>query len=269
MEKIDRIQDVLEFEGWGAHEQFAGNTGLGRVGFTGFCLGVIFGAHVSFLVLSLFATLPFEGMCIQWSLYVTFLTGFHFSEFFVTALYKPDVAGYNSFVVNHSKAYTIASLACWAEFWLETLLLPPTIKRQSGIMALGLVLVIMGQYFRAAAMWTARSNFNHIIMEVREAEHKLVTHGVYKYLRHPSYFGWFWWCVGLQLLLCNPICTVAFFYAAWDFFQKRIPHEEATLLRFYPSEYPAYMARTRIGIPFVKGIGDRPLDSASRSRKQD
>lgn len=44
-----------------------------------------------------------------------------------------------------------------------------------------------------------------------------------RYLRHPSYFGWFWWCVGTQCLLCNPLCILAYAVAAWDFFRKRIP----------------------------------------------
>jgi protein-S-isoprenylcysteine O-methyltransferase len=73
------------------------------------------------------------------------------------------------------------------------------------------------------AMWTCKSNFNHVIMERRDEGHELVTHGVYKHLRHPSYFGWFWWCVGTQCLLCNPVCVVAHAVAAWDFFRKRIP----------------------------------------------
>lgn len=38
----------------------------------------------------------------------------------------------------------------------------------------------------------------------------MVTSGMYTYLRHPGYFGWFLWSVGTQVLLCNPICAVAF-----------------------------------------------------------
>jgi protein-S-isoprenylcysteine O-methyltransferase len=66
--------------------------------------------------------------------------------------------------------------------------------------------VTVGQCFRVCAMWTCGRNFNHLIMEQREPEHTLVTHGVYAWLRHPSYCGWFWWSVGSQLLLCNPVC---------------------------------------------------------------
>src|SRR4051812_31669288 len=48
--------------------------------------------------------------------------------------------------------------------------------------------------------------------------------------RHPSYVGWFYWSVGTQLLLCNPLCTVLYGLAAWAFFKDRIPYEEALLL---------------------------------------
>ena len=82
--------------------------------------------------------------------------------------------------------------------------------------------------------------------------HRLVTHGVYAWLRHPAYFGWFWWSVGTQLLLCNPVCVFAYAYASYRFFRNRIPYEEQHLLRMFPNdEYAAYRRRTVIGIPFL------------------
>ena len=89
-------------------------------------------------------------------------------------------------------------------------------------------------------------------MEEREDSHKLVTSGVYSVLRHPSYFGWFYWSVGTQLLLCNPLSTVAYTIASWSFFNQRIPVEEALLVTFYKEEYVHYMRRTVIGIPFIQ-----------------
>jgi protein-S-isoprenylcysteine O-methyltransferase len=87
--------------------------------------------------------------------------------------------------------------------------------------------------------------------------------------------GWFWWSVGSQLLLANPICTAGFFYVSWRFFSRRIPYvllslilagfflllahgvfvpryEEAKLLDFFPGEYEAYRKKTPTGIPFIK-----------------
>lgn len=76
---------------------------------------------------------------------------------------------------------------------------------------------------------------------------------LHSYLRHPSYFGWFYWSVGTQLLLCNPLCTAAYAYAAWTFFAGRIPYEEGLLVDFYGAEYVQYAQGTVIGIPGIAG----------------
>ena len=94
----------------------------------------------------------------------------------------------------------------------------------------------------------------------KDSDHKLITSGVYRYLRHPAYFGWFYWSIGTQLFLWNPLCFLGYLYAAWSFFNGRIPYEEALLLRFYEEEYRKYMRTTIIGIPFVR--------SASTSSKR-
>lgn len=100
-------------------------------------------------------------------------------------------------------------------------------------------------------MWTAGSNFSHIVQEQRREGHALVTDGVYSVFRHPSYTGWFYWAIGTQVVLGNPICSVVYALAAWYFFRRRIPHEEEALEAMYPEVYAAYRRRTGIYIPFV------------------
>jgi protein-S-isoprenylcysteine O-methyltransferase len=259
MQYIDTLQDKLEFAGWQS-DSFNHKHGLGRIGLTGFLLGTTLGLHLCLLLMALLvdpSALPFGGKdnnhtLIQWSLYMVALSGFHFGEFLNTALFKADVVNYDSFVVNHSKSYTIAALASWTEFWLEAWFKPFGLpKFRALFFVAGMLLVAAGQILRALAMYTCGPNFAHQIMERRANGHRLVTHGVYSKLRHPSYTGWFWWCVGTQLLLCNPLCVCAYALAAWDFFRHRIPYEEALLAKFYPNEYPKYVARTYVGIPFV------------------
>lgn len=58
------------------------------------------------------------------------------------------------------------------------------------------------------------------------------------------------------MLLGNPICGVAYGVIVSRFFRGRVPYEEAILLDFFPDQYPAYMERTWILIPFVKGADD-------------
>lgn len=63
----------------------------------------------------------------------------------------------------------------------------------------GFSMCVFGEVLRKAAMITAKTNFNHIVQTEKEAGHELVTHGVYSLCRHPSYVGWFYWCIGTQV----------------------------------------------------------------------
>jgi len=82
----------------------------------------------------------------------------------------------------------------------------------------------MGQSFRTLAMIHASSNFSHQIALHKDPKHTLVTSGVYSLVRHPSYFGFFWWAVGLQVFLANPVSTVVFVGVLWRFFSERIKY---------------------------------------------
>lgn len=72
----------------------------------------------------------------------------------------------------------------------------------------GLAMCIGGELLRKLAMWTARTNFNHVVQIKHEASHELVTHGVYEYFRHPSYVGWFYWSVGTQVSQPDPVVAL-------------------------------------------------------------
>jgi protein-S-isoprenylcysteine O-methyltransferase len=246
------------------------------MGTTGYLIGLCGGLHfgfiltVGFLVLS--GVISLQNMpallfsSLQWSTYVALLSTFHFLEFFSTALWQPNTLSFDSFVVNHSRNYTLAVLASFLEFWLEQWLLPSTwpFKRSLVVPSVGLVMVLGGQMIRTCAMWTCGQHFSHQIMVQRVDEHRLVTHGIYRLLRHPSYFGWFYWSVGTQLVLCNPLCTVLYAITSWQFFNVRIPFEERTLRQFYRSEYDDYCRRTIVGIPFIANGGES--DAAERNR---
>ena len=116
---------------------------------------------------------------------------------------------------------------------------------------LGLVLVVVGEALRKASILTARCNFTHVVQLTRRPGHTLVTHGVYAFVRHPGYLGWFVWAVSTQVLLLNPVCALGFAAASWLYFRRRIRFEEARLLQFFGAEYRDYMARTRTYIPGV------------------
>ena len=61
----------------------------------------------------------------------------------------------------------------------------------------------------------------------------------------------FYWSIGTQVFLCNPICIILYSFASLSFFSNRIPYEESLLLKFYKHQYDDYMKQTIIGIPFI------------------
>ena len=210
---IGRIQDWLSFKHC-KDAQFSGTTGIGRVAVLAVILGFVFGIHLTVLITMLTfhssnsnsnSTLDNDErnsisniLIIQWCLNICFVAFFHLTEFFVTAIYNSSEVSAESFMVNHSKAYTIAMLASWVEFWVEYLLiryyLGSQIYHRVLIMPIatrwvGLVFVLGGQCLRTAAMATCGPSFNHLIQRQKKSNHVLITHGVYAYFRHPSYVG--------------------------------------------------------------------------------
>lgn len=97
----------------------------------------------------------------------------------------------------------------------------------------------------------ASSNFSHSVAYKKAARHKLVTDGVYSWFRHPSYAGFFYWGLGTQMVLQNPISFIMFFASLWRFFSRRIRVEEKLLVKFFGEEYVAYKKRVGTRIPFI------------------
>ena len=168
----------------------------------------------------------------------------------MTAFYNPTQATADSFIVNHSTGYTAAALTSWTEFAIRFVFFPT--YNLPVVSYLGLLTVVLAQIIRSLAMATAGESFNHLIQNVKKENHVLITHGIYSVFRHPSYVGFFYWSIGTQLLLGNPLHAVLFAAVSWTFFQRRIAYEEESLCHFFPGAYPAYVARTYTGIPFLR-----------------
>jgi len=99
---------------------------------------------------------------------------------------------------------------------------------------------------------TAGRAFTHLVSVQKASGHKLVSSGIYAWIRHPGYLGWMVFVVSTQIMLANLLCTFAFAAAAWKFFAERIPNEESHLMEFFPGEYEQYRRRTRTWIPGIE-----------------
>jgi len=138
---------------------FTSRVGITRICLGGSILGGILGTH---LVLFFTALSSGNRPLLQWCLYVFAMVVFHYMEFLTTAAFKPRDVSFNSYLLNHSKAYGIAAVASWVEFWLE-LWIAPSLKGHLLFIIVGTLLVAGFQYIRSSAMITAGRNFNHIV----------------------------------------------------------------------------------------------------------
>jgi len=206
-----------------------------------FFLGVLFmlGFSLSFTV-PILASFGTFIMC--WVIY-------HVMEYTYVGLFHPQELSIYSFMFVPNDRYLVAMAISMTEHFLELFLLPK-LKSSSVLFFLGLFMVVVGQIFRSGAMFTAGKNFHHLIRERRDNQHQLVTHGIYRLCRHPSYFGWFVWALGTQVLLVNPISLCAWVYVLWKFFMSRIAHEEVTLKYFFGQSYMDYSTKVTKFIPF-------------------
>ena len=188
----------------------------------------------------------------------------------MTALYNTPLAKPESFLLTQNgAAYNAANMLA---------LLETVVVHWSGLglgywwssgflIALGLGIMVVGQSARSVAMAHAGTSFNHTVQKFRVRGHVLVTRGIYAWLRHPSYFGFFWWALGTQLVLGNVFCLIGYSVVLWKFFMLRIKglispapwfgfanelvEEEKYLDQFFGEDYERYKRRTSVGIPFV------------------
>jgi protein-S-isoprenylcysteine O-methyltransferase len=193
---------------------------------------------------------------LQIYLYVLSLCVYHFMEYVYVALYHTEDLSFNSniinigFLINHSSSYVIATSASIFEVLVENYFFH-SYKFSLTYILIGLIVTIVGHFFRIGAMFTAKRNFTHIIATRKKEHHVLVTDGLYSISRHPSYFGFFWWSIGTQILCANPICLVGFCFALWTFFNDRIAYEEFTLIGFFGPEYMKFKESTPVLIPCI------------------
>ncbi|POS85017.1 hypothetical protein EPUL_004000 [Erysiphe pulchra] len=187
--------------------------------------------------------------------FISTLCLFHFLEYWTTARANPSKAKISSFLLtSNGAAYNIAHSCALLEMMLSFFFFPrkiifPQKWVQTSLLFLGIFLVIIGQVTRALAILTAGPSFSHLVAYEKSKSHVLVKHGIYSVLRHPSYFGFFWWGIGTQLVCGNTICLVGYSFVLFWFFKIRIQGEESLLVEFFGKEYEEYAQRTLVAIP--------------------
>lgn len=80
-------------------------------------------------------------------------------------------------------------------------------------------------------------------LEVREG-HQLITHGVYRSIRHPMYASIFLWCLAQGLMLQNWLAGWYAFGAFALMYFIRTPREEQMMRDIFGQKYVEYIQRT-------------------------
>lgn len=172
-------------------------------------------------------------------LFLATLAVFHFLEFYTTAAYNTPSAYVSSFLLTNGSQYRIAHAVAFVETFITTFFFPHWQARvhAPSVIALGLAMVVVGQVVRSIAMAQAGTNFNHQVQSRKKDDHELVTNGLYAYFRHPSYFGFFWWGIGTQIMLGNTISFLGYTAVLWYFFSQRIARRFPSLLSHMLLQY--------------------------------
>lgn len=226
---------------------------LSGIALRAFCLGIALAASAIATVAILALT---SSPAWRVPFFLLALSLFHFLEFWTTAERNTLVASIDSFLLTSNwPSYAIAHSAAFLESAVVNVFFPGRSWAPWGagplLLAVGLAMTVVGQAVRSAAMLEAGASFNHQVQTKKAESHTLVTTGLYGVLRHPSYFGFFYWGLGTQLVLGNAVCFVGYAAVLWLFFSRRIKHEEAKLVEFFKDDYVQYRKQVGTKIPFI------------------
>ena len=89
-----------------------------------------------------------------------------------------------------------------------------------------------------------------VSLDVRE-DHRLITEGVYRRVRHPMYTAFWLWAVAQALLLPNWVAGLSGVVGFGTLYFMRVAKEEQLMLETFGPDYAAYIARTKRLIPWV------------------
>jgi protein-S-isoprenylcysteine O-methyltransferase Ste14 len=95
--------------------------------------------------------------------------------------------------------------------------------------------------------WALGANFS-TVLHVRD-EHTLVTHGPYRWVRHPMYSVLYLWAIAIFLLSQNSLIGAGFLIPLTVIVVTRLKNEEAAMADKFGDAYHRYMQRTGRFLP--------------------
>jgi len=113
----------------------------------------------------------------------------------------------------------------------------------------GFAVMIIGLAIRLFAIRTLAEQFTYTVRIINN--HKLITSGFYKYIRHPSYLGQSLIFLGSGIAFSNWGSILFLFLPNFIAALYRISIEEKVLIEYFSVEYQDYIKRTKLLIPWI------------------
>ena len=145
----------------------------------------------------------------------------------------------------------------WTMLWILVVLLLPKHSLQfltaaatptGALEILGLGLAVMGLLIALVARKTLADNWSSNI-EFKK-NHRLITDGIYGYVRHPIYTGIISMGLG-SILVDQSLFVILLFIGVTAFLLFKMNKEETLLQKHFPKEYTEYKKKTKALFPFI------------------
>ncbi len=120
---------------------------------------------------------------------------------------------------------------------------------RTGPLVAGVMCLVIGLWLFYRSHADLGTNWS-ITLEVRE-EHRLITDGVYRGIRHPMYSALLLYSVGQALVIPNWVAGLSNVVAFAVLFALRVGAEERMMAEQFGDDYAAYSARTKRLVPGV------------------
>lgn len=133
--------------------------------------------------------------------------------------------------------------------WLDAVAWRLTDFHSAAIHAAGALLYVAGLALRLVARATLGRNFSGFVQTCDG--HRLVTRGVYRWVRHPAYTGFAGMLIGLPLCLGSWFSLAMAVGVGVPALVFRIRQEEAALAAWFGEAYRDYQRRTWRLVPFI------------------
>ena len=120
---------------------------------------------------------------------------------------------------------------------------------RNGSLVAGVTCMVIGLWLFYRSHADLGTNWS-ITLEVRE-QHRLITQGVYRRVRHPMYLALLLYSIGQALVIPNWVAGPSNLIAFIILFGLRVRAEEKMMADEFGDEYAAYTARTKRLVPGV------------------